>query len=75
MPDAIDRAQAMNDLHAENALQAHQSRPRTIGLTHCENLDCREPISATRRELGARLCVSCATEEEAERARVWGRGR
>lgn len=75
MPDAMDHVQSMTDVHLENALQHHVNRPRPVGLSHCENLDCGEPISADRQSMGARLCVPCAKAEESRAAhfRTWGR--
>jgi RNA polymerase-binding transcription factor DksA len=75
MPDAMDAVQSQTDAHLENALQHHANRPRTAGLTHCENLDCREPISEARQAMGARLCVPCGKAEEAQAAHfgAWSR--
>lgn len=75
MPDTMDAVQAQTDAQLENALHHHANRPRPQGLTHCENLDCGEPISLQRQDMGARLCVTCAKAEEAQSAhfRTWGR--
>ncbi|GAB3335199.1 hypothetical protein GCM10027359_08650 [Marilutibacter aestuarii] len=75
MPDQMDQVQAMNELHTENALRTHARRERSQGLTHCENLDCGEPIAAVRQAMGARLCVPCQKGEEAAAAhqRAWRR--
>lgn len=75
MPDQMDQVQAMNDLHVENALRTHARRERAQGLTHCETLDCGEPIVPARQALGARLCIDCQRAEEAAAAhhRVWRR--
>ena len=75
MPDAMDHVQAMNDRHTENALRTHARRERTAGASHCQNLDCEEPIVATRQALGAQLCLSCQQAEEAQAAhfRQWRR--
>lgn len=66
--DFGDKGQAAQEQDIERALASR--KPRGIGLTHCENLDCGEAISETRRELGARLCIDCANEQE-HRARQW----
>lgn len=68
MPDEMDRVQAMSDRHTENALRTHASRVRTVAATHCQNLDCAEPIASARQALGARLCLDCQQEEEAHAA-------
>ena len=77
MPDEIDRITDMTERQMENALQhrARQQASRAPGLTTCEQDDCRAPISAARTELGARLCIECATDEEARTAHqsAWGR--
>lgn len=64
MPDLMDAVQAQTDAQLENALNHHANRPRPQGLTHCENLDCGEPITQQRQDMGARLCVPCATAED-----------
>lgn len=75
MPDAMDHVQAMNDRHTENALRTHARRERTEGATHCQNLDCGEPIMPARQALGARLCLECQRGEEAQAAhfQTWHR--
>lgn len=75
MPDAMDHVQAVADAYTEDALRRHANRPRPSGLSHCENQDCGEPISAERQAMGARLCVPCARAEEsrATHFRAWGR--
>ena len=75
MPDAMDHVQAMNDRHTENALRTHARRERTEATTHCQNLDCAEPIASARQALGARLCLDCQQGEEAQAAhfRQWRR--
>jgi hypothetical protein len=68
MPDAMDRVQQHAEDLASDALAAHARRPRPVGLTSCENLDCREPIAAARTAMGARLCLDCQREEEGRAA-------
>lgn len=64
MPDAMDQVQDFNDAHVADSLKRHASRPREIGRTQCERLDCREPIAAVRTVLGAQLCEECQEEED-----------
>jgi len=54
----------------ENAVRTHARAQanRLPGLSHCEQDDCRMPIAALRRQMGARLCIECATAEEARAA-------
>lgn len=66
--DIIDRAQALQQADIDHALA--NRRPPKRGLTHCENVDCGEPISEQRQQLGARMCIDCARDEEA-RAAQW----
>jgi RNA polymerase-binding transcription factor DksA len=75
MPDSMDRVQEMTDAHLEDALKHHATRPKAVGLWHCENMDCGEPIVAQRQAMGARLCITCQTAEEAQAAhfRKWSR--
>lgn len=70
MPDAIDQMQDVTERHVENALQNHArvQANRRPGLTQCEQDDCRAPIAAMRTQMGARLCVECATADEARAA-------
>ncbi len=77
MPDELDLVQANTELHLQNAIDHHVHRPRPQGLTHCEDADCGEPISAQRQAMGARLCVECKRAEEAREAHfaTWRRGR
>lgn len=75
MPDAMDHLQAANDDHVADALKRHaaqrsQARP---GLTHCEMLDCGEPIEPKRTACGARLCEDCQRDEDI-RAGQYARG-
>lgn len=71
----MDHVQALAEQLADSAVQAHANRPQRPGLTHCEMLDCGEPITAQRQAMGARLCVPCQTVEEAQSAhfRTWSR--
>ncbi|WP_101926988.1 MULTISPECIES: hypothetical protein [Luteimonas] len=67
MADDADRVQDMTERQMANALE-HRARVQANGrpgLTHCEQLDCGMPISALRTQMGARLCVPCANDEEA----------
>lgn len=77
MPDLMDAVQLHALQHAEDALQHHANRPVQVGRTHCENLDCGEPIHPARTALGARLCLECQKGVEAEAAhfRAWRGGR
>lgn len=59
MIDVAQRRQ-MDDI--EHALAARM--PKTQGLTHCAQPECGEPISALRQEMGARLCMDCASARE-----------
>lgn len=63
MTDIIDQA---ND-HAEKmlALQiAQATAPKPRGPAECDR--CDEPISDLRRDLGARLCITCQERHEHE---------
>lgn len=73
MVDNIDRLTEMDERHLRNAQQAHAQRTTRPGLSHCESVDCATPISAQRQSMGARLCMECATAEEAAAAhfRKW----
>jgi RNA polymerase-binding transcription factor DksA len=66
--DTIDVAQRRQQEEIDHALA--NRRPVAVGLTHCERADCGEPISPTRQQMGARLCIDCATAQESE-ARRW----
>lgn len=66
--DTIDEAQRRQMEEIEHALANRHCL--VAGLTHCEQSDCGEPISAMRQAMGARLCVDCATAHEME-ARRW----
>jgi RNA polymerase-binding transcription factor DksA len=69
MPDAMDRVQAFNDAHVEDALARRAHQPARAGRTHCANLDCGEPITELRRGAGAQLCLECLQEEERQQAK------
>lgn len=75
MADILDCAQEYAASHAESAVAAHAGRVRTVGLTHCEEEDCGAPIAPTRTADGARRCVTCQSEHEAQsgRFKTWGR--
>lgn len=78
MPDAMDVLQAFNDDHVADSLKRHQStRARGSGLSHCERLDCREPIRAERTAQGARRCDECEEEHQRRNAQYapWARQR
>ena len=76
MADFMDAAQALNDLHNEQALERHRARPAPRpGFTRCEISACREPIAPERTRLGARLCEDCAEEERLRAAQYAGGGR
>lgn len=70
--DIIDRAQQLQQDDIDHAV-ANLAKPGK-GATHCENLDCGEPISETRQGLGARLCIDCARDAEAKAAQWKPRG-
>ena len=76
MPDAMDAVQADVDARVEDALRRHRAgvAVRAPGLTHCEVLDCREPIDPARTRLGARRCDDCQREADI-RARQFAPGR
>lgn len=74
MVDAVDRTQALTDAHLTNALEHHARRRTPVGLTRCEDADCREPIAPMRTAMGARLCIDCAKAAEAHAAQHRGRG-
>lgn len=64
MVDAIDRAVDAEELQLADALAHHARRPKPQGRATCENLDCGEAISQMRQDMGARLCIDCAREDE-----------
>jgi hypothetical protein len=75
MPDAIDRLQEFNDDHVADSLQRHAQRREMAGRTHCERLDCKEPIRPERTAKGAQLCDECQEEETKRNAHFarWAR--
>lgn len=75
MADMLDNAQEYATNHAQSAVVAHAARARTVGLTHCEEEGCGEPIAPARTADGARRCVACQSEREAQagRFKTWGR--
>lgn len=76
MPDAMDRVQQHAADLNEDALKRHAQRNSgRVGLSHCERLDCREPIEPKRTALGARLCAECQVEHDKRSAHfaVWAR--
>ncbi len=78
MGDAIDRAQDLSEALLADALrrQLASAPSRQAGLSHCENLDCREPIPEARQRLGGRLCDDCQREHDIRAAQYApGRGR
>lgn len=74
MPDVND---AVQELVLREGASIVDNRPQqcTQGLTHCERHDCREPIDPARTRLGARLCMDCQHEKEAQAAHFarWAR--
>lgn len=66
--DVIDVAQRRQQEQIDQAL-ANLPVPG-VGAERCTRHDCDEPISATRQQLGARLCIDCANAQEQE-ARRW----
>lgn len=64
MVDFIDRAVAAEERQLEDALAHHARRAKPTGRETCENVDCGEPIAPLRQQMGARLCIDCAREEE-----------
>jgi phage/conjugal plasmid C-4 type zinc finger TraR family protein len=68
--DEIDRAQALDEAHREQALASHHMRAASRlreARTHCRR--CGDPIPKTRREAmpGADTCVECQASEERQR--------
>ena len=66
MPDAMGQVQQAAVDNVADALARHRANAptRRPGLTHCETLDCREPIEPQRTALGARLCEDCQREAD-----------
>lgn len=71
----MDRCQQFNDDVVADALARLASKARSAGLSECERLDCGEPINPERTALGARLCMECQHEADAQAAhfRAWSR--
>lgn len=65
--DDIDVAQRRQQEEIDQTLA--QRKPAVAGLTHCERMDCGEPITVFRQHLGARLCIDCALAAEREAQR------
>lgn len=61
MTDFYDRAQALEQLQRDAAIDAHFAGARAAGdsLSHCE--DCGDPIPAARQRIvpGCTRCVPC----------------
>jgi RNA polymerase-binding transcription factor DksA len=74
MPDLHDAVQELEQ-RERDAIVANRVQQNAQGLTHCERADCREPIDAARTRLGARLCMDCQHEREAQQAHFaqWAR--
>ncbi len=62
MSDDIDLAQAHEEMHRANAIAAAAARTKTQGSAVC--IECAEPISPYRQELGADRCIDCQTALE-----------
>lgn len=60
--DIIDQAQDYQQRMIDAALSRQSTR--RPGRHFCARLDCDEPISETRRALGAQLCIDCAEAQE-----------
>jgi RNA polymerase-binding transcription factor DksA len=58
--DDIDLAQAHEEMH--RAIAAAAARTKTQGSAVC--VECAEPISPYRQELGADRCIDCQTALE-----------
>lgn len=69
--DVIDVAQRRQMEDIELALATRE--PARMGLSHCENAECGEPIIALRQQMGARLCIDCARDAE-RKAKQCARG-
>lgn len=65
MPDQIDRATELEELHRQEAIEL--ARPRGAGSLECS--DCGEEISAMRRQAlpSATRCFACQSRTEARR--------
>jgi hypothetical protein len=70
----MDQVQALAAAHVEDALKRHASRPTPQGRTHCDTLECRQPIHPVRQAHGAVLCIACQSAEEDAQRRQPRRG-
>ena len=62
MVDWFDRAQELEQRQRDQAIAAQLSKPRPIGPSRSECLDCDGEIPAARQALGGILrCVPCQT--------------
>lgn len=68
MTDTIDVAQRRQQEDIDHALASRQHS--TAGRAFCATLDCGEPITPVRQQMGAQLCIDCQTAYELE-ARRW----
>jgi len=71
-----DRMEAVQQLtldRIEDSLARHHDRPGLAGRSECETLECGEPISRPRQDLGARFCLGCQTEIERKQSNGWRR--
>jgi len=72
MPDIIDRAQEIDELHRAAALDRRRVAPpaRRPAASDCET--CGKPIAAARRAVLPHtvLCAECAAEAEALASRA-----
>jgi RNA polymerase-binding transcription factor DksA len=62
MADDIDRAQEQEQFNRERAIKAHTYKHIDVVREAC--IECDEPISALRQNLGAHRCIDCQTESE-----------
>ncbi len=69
MADAIDQAQDLAAALTDDALKRHSARRKVAGLSHCENLECRQEIHPLRQAHGAVLCIDCQRDSELEQGR------
>jgi RNA polymerase-binding transcription factor DksA len=63
----IGMAQRRQAEEVEHALAA-RGAPKP-GRSHCANIECGEPISDLRRDLGAQFCIDCMHVRETEAQR------
>lgn len=65
MGDWLDNAKAIEELERERSIAAQLAKPRPIGPSRSECLDCDGEIPAARQALGGILrCVPCQTNFE-----------